>query len=94
VLDVDGSTFTMPDTPENQAEYPQVPGQRRGCLWLEVHRLSVALDDAGLTRDERLNFALDALNRMFLWAGMHCPGGVTVNSRGRLPADFALDILL
>jgi len=31
VLDVDGSTFTMPDTPENQAEYPQVPGQRRGC---------------------------------------------------------------
>jgi hypothetical protein len=31
VLDVDGSTFTMPDTPANQAEYPQVPGQRRGC---------------------------------------------------------------
>src|SRR5437762_2005208 len=31
VLDVDGSTFTMPDTPENQAEYPQVPGQRPGC---------------------------------------------------------------
>lgn len=31
VLDVDGSTLTMPDTPENQAEYPQVPGQRRGC---------------------------------------------------------------
>lgn len=31
VLDVDGSTFTMPDTPENQAEYPQVPGQPRGC---------------------------------------------------------------
>ena len=31
MLDVDGSTITMPDTPENQAEYPQVPGQRRGC---------------------------------------------------------------
>jgi hypothetical protein len=31
VLDVDGSTITMPDTPENQATYPQVPGQRRGC---------------------------------------------------------------
>jgi len=31
VLDVDGSTITMPDTSENQAEYPQVPGQRRGC---------------------------------------------------------------
>lgn len=31
VLDVDGSTATMPDTPDNQAEYPQVPGQKRGC---------------------------------------------------------------
>ena len=31
VLVVDGSTFTMPDTPENQAAYPQVPGQRAGC---------------------------------------------------------------
>lgn len=31
VLDVDGSTATMPDTAANQAEYPQVPGQRRGC---------------------------------------------------------------
>ena len=31
VLDVDGSTFTMPDTPENQAEYPQVPNQKPGC---------------------------------------------------------------
>lgn len=31
VLDVDGSTVTMADTPANQAEYPQAPGQRRGC---------------------------------------------------------------
>lgn len=31
VLDVDGSTLTMPDTPANQAEYPQVRGQKRGC---------------------------------------------------------------
>lgn len=28
---VDGSTLTMPDTVENQAEYPQIPGQRPGC---------------------------------------------------------------
>jgi len=28
---VDGSTVTMPDTPENQAEYPQISGQRPGC---------------------------------------------------------------
>lgn len=31
VLDVDGSTLTMPDTPENQAEYPQQSSQKRGC---------------------------------------------------------------
>lgn len=31
VLNVDGSTITMPDTPENQAEYPQMSSQRRGC---------------------------------------------------------------
>jgi hypothetical protein len=28
---VDGSTTTMADTPANQAEYPQQPGQKRGC---------------------------------------------------------------
>ena len=28
---VDGSTITMPDTPENQAEYPQAKSQAPGC---------------------------------------------------------------
>ncbi len=27
---VDGFTFTMPDTPENQMSFPQIPGQRAG----------------------------------------------------------------
>lgn len=31
VLDVDGSTITMADTPDNQAEYPQQPTQKPGC---------------------------------------------------------------
>jgi hypothetical protein len=31
VLDVDGSTLTMPDTAANQAEYPQQPSQAPGC---------------------------------------------------------------
>ncbi len=31
VLDVDGSTITMSDTPANQAEYPQLSRQSRGC---------------------------------------------------------------
>lgn len=28
---VDGSTITMPDTPKNQAEYPQLKSQKAGC---------------------------------------------------------------
>ena len=31
VLDVDGSTMTMPDTAANQQEYPQQPNQKPGC---------------------------------------------------------------
>jgi hypothetical protein len=31
VVDVDGTTVTMADTPANQAAYPQQPGQKRGC---------------------------------------------------------------
>jgi len=31
VLAVDGSTITMPDTAANQAEYPQLSNQKRGC---------------------------------------------------------------
>jgi hypothetical protein len=31
VLDVDGSTLTMPDTAANQKEYPQQPNQKPGC---------------------------------------------------------------
>jgi hypothetical protein len=31
VLAVDGSTLTMADSPENQAEYPQLASQKRGC---------------------------------------------------------------
>jgi putative transposase len=31
VMVADGTTITMPDTPENQIEYPQPESQRRGC---------------------------------------------------------------
>ena len=31
VLAVDGSAFSMPDTPENQAKYPQPSSQKKGC---------------------------------------------------------------
>lgn len=36
----------------------------RDDLWLLVHQLSVTLDDAGLTREERLHFAVRELQRM------------------------------
>ena len=31
VLAVDGSAFSMPDTPENQAKYPRPSSQKKGC---------------------------------------------------------------
>jgi hypothetical protein len=39
---VDGFTFTMPDTPANQAEYPQQKGQKRG-VGLPIARASAIL---------------------------------------------------
>jgi hypothetical protein len=36
----DGSTVTMPDTPENQAAYPQIPNQRPG-LGFPIARIAV-----------------------------------------------------
>ena len=36
----------------------------RDDLWLALHRLSVALDDSGLTQAERLRFALGEFQRM------------------------------
>ena len=41
VLDVDGSTLTMPDTAANQAEYPQQPSQAPGCGFPMVRILVV-----------------------------------------------------
>ncbi|OWY59363.1 hypothetical protein B7486_74965, partial [cyanobacterium TDX16] len=38
---VDGTTLTMPDTPANQAEYPQVPGQKPGCGFPIVRLVTV-----------------------------------------------------
>ncbi len=42
VMIADGSTFTMPDTPENQAVYPQAPHQKPG-LGFPIARLVVIL---------------------------------------------------
>lgn len=39
---VDGFTFTMPDTPDNQAVFPQIPGQRPG-VGLPIARVCAVL---------------------------------------------------
>ena len=42
VFIVDGSTISMPDTPENQLRYPQVPQQAAGCGF-PIARITVLL---------------------------------------------------
>ena len=46
VVNVDGSTLTMPDTPENQAEYPQMASQKRGCGF-PIARIDTSADPNG-----------------------------------------------
>ncbi len=36
---LDGTTLTLPDTPENQAAYPQTAAQKRGCGFPQLHLL-------------------------------------------------------
>ena len=46
---VDGTTVTMADTEDNQAEYPQVPGQKPG-LGFPIARVLVAIRASRLAR--------------------------------------------
>jgi len=39
-------------------------GRERDDLWLALHSLSAALDDAGMTQAERLQFAIAEFERM------------------------------
>lgn len=36
---LDGTTLALPDTPENQAAYPQTAAQKRGCGFPQLHLL-------------------------------------------------------
>ena len=47
----DGSSFSMPDTPELQAAFGQPSGQRKGCGFPVAHLLALMNADTGLLRD-------------------------------------------
>jgi hypothetical protein len=51
VLMVDGSGFSMPDTPELQAHFGQPPGQKPGCGFPVGHLLCLFDAQAGFLRD-------------------------------------------
>lgn len=44
---VDGTSLTMPDTPENQAAYPQPPSQTPGCGFPQMRLLALFSLDTG-----------------------------------------------
>lgn len=80
---VDGSSVSMPDTPENQAEYPQPSGQKPGCGF-PVARLTVMFC---LASGAVLHYAKAALaiseRALFrsLWDHLE-PGDVVLADRG------------
>ncbi len=78
VLDVDGSTITMPDTPENQTEYPQAPGQRRGCGF-PIARIVVVFSlavgtvlDVAIGRYQGKQTGENSLFRTLYYYNAHC----------------------
>jgi hypothetical protein len=48
---IDGSTFSMPDTPELRAQFGQPPGQRPGCGFPVAHFVALFDAETGFIRD-------------------------------------------
>ncbi len=66
---VDGTALTMPDTPENQAAYPQPSFQKKGCGFPQMRVLGLfSLDSGGLMASAHAAMSTDE-NRLFrpLW---------------------------
>ncbi len=82
---VDGFTFTMPDTPENQAEYPQPDGQEAGCGFpiarcVAIVSLATAcVTDLSIAPYTGKETGESALLRQLL--GKFCPGDIAVMDR-------------
>jgi hypothetical protein len=80
---VDGSSVSMPDTPENQKEYPQHSSQAKGC-GLPIARIVVLF---GLATGAVMNLVFGSLhvgeNILFrqLWSQLTC-GDILLGDRG------------
>lgn len=80
---VDGSSVSMPDTPANQAAYPQPAGQKEGCGF-PVMRIVAVFSLATGALLEMARGALSAHERT-LYRGLwdrFAPGDVALNDRG------------
>jgi hypothetical protein len=80
---IDGSSVSMPDTPENQARYPQPSAQKKGCGF-PVMRIVVIFSLATGTLLEWARGALAVHERTLyrsLWDQLE-PGDVALNDRG------------
>jgi hypothetical protein len=89
---VDGSTFSMPDTPELRAHFGQPPKQRPGCGFPVAHIVALFDAETGFIRDVAVGPL--ATHDMSQVARLHpqlAPGDVLVGDRGFCSyAHFAL----
>lgn len=80
---VDGSSVSMPDTPQNQARYPQPKGQKEGCGF-PVMRIVAIFSLATGALLEIARDSLDVHERTLFrhrWDSF-APGDVSLNDRG------------
>jgi hypothetical protein len=80
---VDGSGFSMPDTPELQAHFGQPGGQRKGCgfpvaKWLALFDLTTGM----LLRSETAPLRTHDMARASAISGDLAPGDVVLGDRG------------
>jgi len=79
---VDGTTFNLPDTPKNQAAYPQTREQKPGCGFPLVRLVGLFDLKTGCLLEERSAPYTTSENALFkaLWPTL-CPGDILVGDR-------------
>ena len=79
---VDGTTFNLPDTPKNQAAYPQAREQKPGCGFPLVRLVGLFDLKTGCLLEERSAPYTTSENALFkaLWPTL-CPGDILVGDR-------------
>lgn len=83
VLVVDGTTLTAPDTPDNQARYPQSRSQKPGCGFPILHLVALLSLATGLLTAWTTGTYLEHELTLFqnLWEGLRA-GDVLLGDRG------------